>query len=1020
MDPITTAAIATVLSTGLLEVGKTFVKNAVEPPAKEAAKPISAWLDKRHDKKRLQNAVRVAFTEIGAPQEDDALSRYARNLGFDQLQAAGNDELRQEVARAALLMTEPDPQLVPDNLYRELRWPSENRPLLAQFLYVLRRELESDEDWGILVQQSNDDAVRAYLRRSVVTLDALKAYLAELLSYYGLSPDVNDATALQDYIEHIAQEYSRTSFLFIKPSGRRDQLTTEAELEAVFVPLQVYDPQAAQRMDQRTGRKKTDPEFGAEEDEQRNLTINEVLARHPVFLLRGKPGCGKTTLLRHLTTCFANGEAASRLAWQGEPLLPILIPLRNFGRFLQEHKKEYSNPAPRALREFIENYFREYDLELPLNFFRDRLKQGRCLVMLDGLDEVADPGLRAQVAQVVNSFVKYYGHKGNRFVLASRPKGYDEVATFLSRPVVCEVQPLTPPVRDELVHRLLQQFVANERQCRKESVELLRDIRNKERVDELSRNPLFCTTLVLVYKYRGTTLPERRVDVYQELVNLMLGFWETHREGVADVRELALMDGTGRAFLEEKEAVEAKERALINLADWMQQEGAAEVEKEAALAHLAGYFLDREGALEKETRAWAKGFLNVAHQRSGLFIEINPDTYAFSHQNFREYLAATAVVNRTDKKMVDTVLAHAADGWWEEVILLAAAHEKLSAERRELLLEEMIGSGHLVLAGRCAVDAGARLPAPLRRDLRQRLRRQMTDINLQIRERFAAGEVLDKLDWLPPDLHEWVRCPAAADNKQDLLLMKYPLTNSQYALFVSAGGYEDPVYWGGPESTAWQWRTKDHGSYRGDEAVTEPEYWQDARFGKDQHGYPVVGVSWYEAAAYAAWLTDLLRRESQANESISAKEKELIAGLLAAGAAEVRLPSETEWVQAAGGKGGKRFPWDRPQEPVTESKEAVVQRANIADSGIGRTSPVGMFPQGASHPFGLMDLAGNVWEWTDTWSDNSRKRRVLRGGSWYSPQYDARVAGRYGYSPNHCYDHVGFRLVSPSFLKSDS
>ena len=98
MDPITTAAIATVLSTGLLEVGKTFVKNAVEPPAKEAAKPISAWLDKRHDKKRLQNAVRVAFTEIGAPQEDDALSRYARNLGFDQLQAAGNDELRQEVA----------------------------------------------------------------------------------------------------------------------------------------------------------------------------------------------------------------------------------------------------------------------------------------------------------------------------------------------------------------------------------------------------------------------------------------------------------------------------------------------------------------------------------------------------------------------------------------------------------------------------------------------------------------------------------------------------------------------------------------------------------------------------------------------------------------------------------------------------------------------------------------------------------------------------------------------------------
>ena len=72
--------------------------------------------------------------------------------------------------------------------------------------------------------------------------------------------------------------------------------------------------------------------------------------------------------------------------------------------------------------------------------------------------------------------------------------------------------------------------------------------------------------------------------------NLMLGFWETHREGVADVRELALMDGTGRTFMEEKEAVEAKERALIDLADWMQLSKAAEVEKEIALEHLAAFF----------------------------------------------------------------------------------------------------------------------------------------------------------------------------------------------------------------------------------------------------------------------------------------------------------------------------------------------------------------------------------------------------------------------------------------------
>jgi hypothetical protein len=79
--------------------------------------------------------------------------------------------------------------------------------------------------------------------------------------------------------------------------------------------------------------------------------------------------------------------------------------------------------------------------------------------------------------------------------------------------------------------------------------ELIRDIRSKSRVDELSRNPLICTTLVLVYKYGGARLPERRVDVYHQVVNLMLGFWETHRaerECTVDVDELVLIDGTRR------------------------------------------------------------------------------------------------------------------------------------------------------------------------------------------------------------------------------------------------------------------------------------------------------------------------------------------------------------------------------------------------------------------------------------------------------------------------------------------
>lgn len=978
MEPFSTAAIAAALGAGLWQVAQSLAQKAIIEPSLQPAtemikKPLTRGYEAAKQDKALLTAVHKAFAAIDAPQDDDALRRYARNLGFDQMQAESNAELREEIARAALLVNSPDPQLVPETLYNDLRWPHDNRPLLARFLFALRQELENNDTWGPLVKQANEGDVRAYLQRATMSLDTIERYLAELLAHYGLAPDMGDAEALQKYVTYVAGAYRDLSFLVIKPSGQRGALKTQAELEAVFVPLQVEDPRERRQTQPRDG------EPGVDQEKLKPTTIDEVLAEHPVFLLRGRPGSGKTTLLRHLATSFANGEATSRLQWQGEPLLPILVPLRNFGRFLEGRRSEYPNPGPRALREFIEGYFRDYDLKLPGDFFRRRLEAGRCLVMLDGLDEVAHTSLRAKVARVVDSFVKHYAPAGNRFVLASRPKGYDEVATYLSRPVVCNVQPLTPESRDLLVYNLLRQFTDKEKLCREETEELLYDIRNKERVDELSRNPLFCTTLVLVYKYRGTTLPERRVDVYQELVNLMLGFWETHREGVADVRELALMDGTGRAFMDENEAVEAKERALIDLADWMQQQGKAEVGKTLTLQHVAAYFAEREGADEEEKDVWAKGFLNVAHQRSGLFIEVDPDTYAFSHQNFREYLAATALVNRTDMDMVAEVLAHAADAWWEEVILLAAAHAGLSSPRRELLLGKMLEAEHVVLTGRCAVDAGARLPAPKRREVREQLYARMVDAALAPGERFAAGEVLDALGWLPPDLNRWVRCPACADDKRDLLVMQYPVTNAQFELFVQAGGHE-------------------------------PSFWRNVRFGKERRGFPVVGVAWYEAAAYAAWLADLLQQE---RAQLSEAERALTADLRAAGAREIRLLSEDEWVRVAGKATNDRYPWDGPQAPATSDKQAILQRANTNESGIKQTTPVAMYPLGAGKPFGLFDLAGNVWEWTNSWYDADQDGRALRGGSWCLNLRSARVAGRYRLNPDYSYDNVGFRLASP-------
>ncbi len=178
-----------------------------------------------------------------------------------------------------------------------------------------------------------------------------------------------------------------------------------------------------------------------------------------------------------------------------------------------------------------------------------------------------------------------------------------------------------------------------------------------------------------------------------------------------------------------------------------------------------------------------------------------------------------------------------------------------------------------------------------------------------------------------------------------------------------------------------------------------PCYWRDERFGIARRGAPVVGVSWYEASAYCRWL---LRKwpeldEKDANRGCSP--------------AELRLPLESEWQAAAGGiDPEKRYPWDAPGSHTSEKAE-ILQRANV-EGGVGRTTPVGMYPQGLSEPFKLADLAGNVWEWQANLYEKDSSFLALRGGSWYGNIDLACVAFRYSGSPDGRWgSYYGFRVV---------
>ncbi|MCL4826843.1 MAG: formylglycine-generating enzyme family protein [Caldilinea sp.] len=218
---------------------------------------------------------------------------------------------------------------------------------------------------------------------------------------------------------------------------------------------------------------------------------------------------------------------------------------------------------------------------------------------------------------------------------------------------------------------------------------------------------------------------------------------------------------------------------------------------------------------------------------------------------------------------------------------------------------------------------------------------------------------------------------------------RYPVTVAQFAAFVDETGYrtraEERGYayiWTG--ST---WRDVHGANWRHPRG---PE--SDVR-NKQEH--PVTCVTWRDAQAYCDWLTRATGRR-------------------------YRLPTEAEWEKAARGVDGRIYPWG--------NEKPTKVHCNF-DMNVGDTTPVGSYPKGAS-PYGMLDAAGNVWEWTNSLftgypydttdgreDSHSEERRTVRGGSFYYLVGLVRCACRYRHIDP--YFNVGFRVASPGSEDSD-
>jgi formylglycine-generating enzyme required for sulfatase activity len=215
-------------------------------------------------------------------------------------------------------------------------------------------------------------------------------------------------------------------------------------------------------------------------------------------------------------------------------------------------------------------------------------------------------------------------------------------------------------------------------------------------------------------------------------------------------------------------------------------------------------------------------------------------------------------------------------------------------------------------------------------------------------------------------------------------IARYPVTNAEYVAFIEAGGYQERKYW---MRAGWEWKERGQ--------RTQPDGWDEHK-GKRDH--PVCDITWYEALAYARWRGAMLPSEAQ-------WEKAARGGL--------QLPtSNFQFVDNPNPE--RRFPW---------GDEFDGKKCNTEESGIGDTTPVGQYSPEGDSPYGVADMAGNVWEWTsslyrsypynvedgreDPEAPEAFEGRVWRGGSFMWNEKFARCSYRDDPLPNTGWDYHG-------------
>ena len=774
-------------------------------------------------------------------------------------------------------------------------------------------------------------------------------------------------------------------------------------IDELYIPLKT----SSRSLTDRSGKKARDAKAGLHEAQE--ILLNEALVDKPL-IIRGEPGAGKTTFMRLLTFTLCStwlGEpvrvAAADISWPDQPPLPIFVRMGALTEFLrrQRHAGSAALPikdhSPECLLRYLEAQSQENAWHVSVDDFRRKLDGGRCLILLDGLDEAPDADMREQMSDLAANILKAY--PGNQVVLTSRPPALtaDVMPAGFS---LVDILPLDDDaMKSFLQHWCTALYPDAPDKAEKYRRELTLALTARPEIRRMARTPVMLTALAVVH-WNEHQLPEQRFELYESILTWLLR---------------ARKDRPGRLKADACRMLLQK----LALAMFTHPEGRQRsVGLDWAAKTLSPFFKATEG---KSAKQQAEYFIRDEMVDSGVIVR-RDNTLEFWHLSFQEYLAAyeiAGLVEEDQEKLLFEKERVFSPEWRETVLLLAGVLHKQGVNKVNQLVDLILHhtpqennadllpqqARSVALLGGIQHDLSTLDYKPDNKAYDAVIRRvegifdvkTFRAVPAAIRSYAADALALvgdprfDEIEWIDvPGGEFWMGAQETDENGRNydsdaygdeepvhqvkltgFKISRYPTTAAQYKKFIEADGYKNKEFW----------------KTDGFEEIQAPREWDEQLL---HPGRPIVNVSWYEAAAFAAWCGGC-------------------------------LPSEAEWEYAARGVAYRKWPWG--------DTEPDADRCNFEDTKLSEPSPAGIFPENVS-PFGLVDMAGNVWEWClDGYSKEYYQQcqkqgtvvnprgpekgdaAVLRGGSFIDDAQYLRCALRDGKDPFKRYDLIGFRVV---------